>query len=140
MIHYTDTCIFCGQCEAACIADHKGIRCADQWELPFFDRKSACEILLDESAIPVSEPVRGACELLGLDPLYVANEGRFIAMLPGDNVERALRVVRSTELGEGACAIGQVTKPAHPQVSVRTILGVERIVDLLTGEQLPRIC
>ncbi|MDC0720856.1 hydrogenase expression/formation protein HypE [Nannocystis bainbridge] len=92
-------------------------------------------VLLDEPAIPVSEPVRGACELLGLDPLHVACEGRMTLMVPAASVERALAT-----LGSGAARIGQVVE-AHPRVVVlKTGLGGSHTLDLLAGEQLPRIC
>jgi hydrogenase expression/formation protein HypE len=97
-------------------------------------------IALDEPTLPVSEPVRGVCELLGLDPLYVANEGRFVAVVRGADAGRALDVLRSTPLGTDACIIGRVAGDAPPPVTIRTALGVERILDMLSGDQLPRIC
>jgi hydrogenase expression/formation protein HypE len=97
-------------------------------------------ILIEESSIPVCEPVRAACELLGLDPLYVANEGRFISFLPAEQVELAIEILHSSPLGEGACVIGQVGEDETPLVSLKTSLGVHRVLDLLSGEQLPRIC
>ena len=97
-------------------------------------------IELDEAAIPVAPPVASACELLGLDPLYVANEGRLIAVLPADKAGRALGVLRSQPAAREAAIIGKVT-PAHPgTVAMRSPLGGSRIVDLLSGEQMPRIC
>lgn len=103
-------------------------------------RDANCRILLDEAAIPVSEPVRGACELLGLDPYYVANEGRFVVFVSPDKSRRALGLLRTMPQGKDACVIGRVFASTHPQVWAKTILGVERILDMLTGEQLPRIC
>jgi hydrogenase expression/formation protein HypE len=95
---------------------------------------------VEESAIPVRETVRGACELLGLDPLYVANEGRFVALVPAAQAEAALAVMRRHPVACQAAQIGTVTKAHAAQVVLRTVLGTQRILDLLSGEQLPRIC
>lgn len=97
-------------------------------------------ISIDERLIPVREDVQGACEILGFDPLFVANEGRFIAFVPQAQVEIALRIMRSHPLGKHAGAIGQVTDRRSNLVTMRTSIGSSRIVDLLSGEQLPRIC
>ena len=97
-------------------------------------------VAVDEAAIPVSEPVRGACELLGLDPLYVANEGRFVAIVPESQVAAALAVMRRHEAARRAASIGTVMDRSMPPVVLRTVLGTQRILDLLSGEQLPRIC
>jgi hydrogenase expression/formation protein HypE len=86
------------------------------------------------------EDVQGACEILGFDPLYVANEGRFIAFIPQRQLETALQIMRSHPLGENACTIGRVTDNNSNLVTMRTAIGSTRIVDLLSGEQLPRIC
>jgi hydrogenase expression/formation protein HypE len=94
---------------------------------------------LDERAVPVREDVRAACEILGLDPLYVANEGRFVCFLPTRGAERALAILRAHPLGDGACLIGTVANGAG-RVTMRSAIGVRRIVDMLSGEQLPRIC
>jgi hydrogenase expression/formation protein HypE len=97
-------------------------------------------IELEESAIPVAEPVAGACELLGLDPLYVANEGRLVAFVPAETAELALHVMQSHPAAHQPALIGTVTD-AHPGlVELRGLLGGGRIVDLLSGEQMPRIC
>lgn len=95
---------------------------------------------IEEPAVPVLEPVRGACELLGLDPLYVANEGRFVAMVPEAQAEAALSVMRRHSVSGRAVRIGRVTERHSPPVVLRTVLGTHRILDLLSGEQLPRIC
>jgi hydrogenase expression/formation protein HypE len=95
---------------------------------------------LEESAIPIQEAVRGACELLGLDPLYVANEGKLVAIVDSTHAERILEAMRRHPLGRQAQIIGRVTE-AHPGlVTLRTLLGTSRIVDMLAGDQLPRIC
>jgi hydrogenase expression/formation protein HypE len=102
--------------------------------------RSGAGIEIDETALPVREAVRGACELLGLDPLYVANEGKLVAIVAPEAAEAALAALRSHEYGCEAAAIGRVTE-AHPgRVVLRTALGARRVVDMLVGEQLPRIC
>jgi len=95
-------------------------------------------VVLDEARITVSEPVRGACEILGLDPCYVANEGRFIAIVPEDFVVPALDLLR--EINPEAARIGVLAAAPAGQVTLRSVVGVERILDRLSGEQLPRIC
>ncbi len=95
---------------------------------------------LRESAIPVREEVRGACEMLGLDPLYVANEGKLIAIVAPDAAEDVLRAMRNHLYGAQAAIIGRVTDSLAGMVTMRTPLGTSRIVDMLAGDQLPRIC
>ncbi|MDC8448992.1 MAG: hydrogenase expression/formation protein HypE [Nitrospira sp.] len=97
-------------------------------------------MVVEESAIPVSEPVRGACELLGLDPLYVANEGRFVAMVPMQQAEATRAVMRRHEASRHAAHMGVVTDRDPSMVVLRTVVGTHRVLDLLSGEQLPRIC
>jgi hydrogenase expression/formation protein HypE len=97
-------------------------------------------IRLEEAALPVSEPVRGACELLGLDPLYVANEGKLVAVVAAGDASRALQVMRGMNVGRDAAIVGEVTGEAGPMVLVRGGLGFERILDEPTGAPLPRIC
>jgi hydrogenase expression/formation protein HypE len=101
---------------------------------------SRVAIALDEEALPVPDNVRAACEMLGLDPLYVANEGVMIAIVPADHATRALEALRSHPLGGGATMIGRVRRDPVATVVLRTALGGTRIVDLLPGDQLPRIC
>jgi len=102
--------------------------------------RSGVGIEIDEVAIPVREAVRGACELLGLDPLYVANEGKLIAIVAPEAAEMAVTDLRAHEYGREAAIIGRVTE-AHPgRLVLRTALGARRVVDMLAGEQLPRIC
>ncbi len=97
-------------------------------------------IELEEAAIPVSEPVKAACEILGLDPLYVANEGRLVAFIAPQAAERALDILRRHPAARGPAIIGRVTD-SHPRsVVVRSPIGGGRILDLLSGEQMPRIC
>ena len=98
------------------------------------------QIDLDESAIPVSGSVRAACEFLGLDPIYVANEGRFIAIVAAKDAGRAVEALRSHPLGAEARPIGTVSDRRAGLVTLRTTIGTQAIVDMLSGEQLPRIC
>jgi len=95
---------------------------------------------LDAEAVPVRREVRAACELLGFDPLYVACEGRFLAIVPGCDAERALASLRALESGTGTCRIGEVTEGPAGRVLLRTGLGSHRRLERLSGEQLPRIC
>jgi hydrogenase expression/formation protein HypE len=97
-------------------------------------------IELLEDSIPVSEPVAGACELLGLDPLYVANEGRLVAFVPAEAAESVLEIIRSHTSGTEAAVVGTVSKTHAGTVELRGPLGGGRILDLLSGEQMPRIC
>ncbi len=95
---------------------------------------------LDESAIPLRPEVRGACELLGLDPLYVANEGKLIAVVPPEDADRVLASMQAHPLGRNAAIIGTVVADHPALVILRSRVGGERVVALLSGEQLPRIC
>ena len=95
---------------------------------------------LEETAIPVEDVVRGGCELLGLDPLYVANEGRFALFLPAEEADRALEILRATAPpGVRPARVGEVTT-GRGQVRLASVTGSERMLDILSGEQLPRIC
>ena len=97
-------------------------------------------IELDEDTIPVGAPVKAACELLGLDPLYCANEGKLLAVVPQASAERALEIMHSCPEGENAAVIGTVTTRYPGRLVMRTRLGGGRILQKLTGAQLPRIC
>jgi|SRR5689334_4192379 len=97
-------------------------------------------MLLDEAAIPISEEVKGACEILGLDPLYVANEGKLLAIVPANDVKATLESLRSNPLGTDASVIGTVVSEHPGFVMMKTRVGGTRVVDMLSGEQLPRIC
>jgi hydrogenase expression/formation protein HypE len=95
---------------------------------------------IHESSIPLREDVKGACEILGFDPLYVANEGRFISFVPEEAADRVLRLMRTHPLGEQTSLIGTVKNDSPGLVTMRSSIGATRIVDTLSGEQLPRIC
>ncbi|GAB4255252.1 MAG: hydrogenase expression/formation protein HypE [Acidobacteriota bacterium] len=98
------------------------------------------DIRIRESDVPVSEPVRAACEILGLDPLFMANEGRFVLFLPAAQAPTALEILRSLEVTAEARIIGSVEESEGGTVIVESFLGGERLLDLPSGEQLPRIC
>lgn len=97
-------------------------------------------VRLTESALPIKPEVKAACEMLGLDPLYVANEGKLVAVVPPEEAERCLAVMRDHPLGRNATAIGEVVEDHPGMVVMRSLVGGERVVTLLAGEQLPRIC
>jgi len=101
---------------------------------------SGTHIELVETDIPIDEPVRGACELLGLDPLYVANEGKVLAIVAPDSAQRLLELWRRTPGGEQAAIIGKVAAAPAGVVTQKSSIGGSRVVDMMTGEQLPRIC
>jgi hydrogenase expression/formation protein HypE len=101
---------------------------------------SGVGVRLDEAAIPVRAEVRGACEMLGLDPLYVANEGKLMAVVPAEDIGRVLEAMRAHPLGKNAAHIGEVVEDNHSMVIMRSVVGGERVVTMLAGEQLPRIC
>jgi len=103
-------------------------------------QQSRVGIEIEEKAIPVREEVRGACELLGLDPLYVANEGKLVAIVAADAAEDVLKAMQQHPLGRDARMIGTVKKENPGLVTMRTPLGTTRVVDMLAGDQLPRIC
>ena len=97
-------------------------------------------LALDEAKVPVTELVRGACEILGLDPMYVANEGRCVCLLPAAQAEQALAILAEQAPGGPPALIGFVRAGPAGEVTLRSVIGAERIVDRLSGEQLPRIC
>lgn len=95
---------------------------------------------VEEAAMPADPAVQGACEMLGLDPMHVANEGRFVAFVPEAQADRALAALRASPVSAGACRIGKVAEAGVGKVRLRTTIGGWRTVDLPSGEQLPRIC
>jgi hydrogenase expression/formation protein HypE len=97
-------------------------------------------IEIEETALPLRAEVKGTCELLGLDPLYLANEGRLVVFVPEAEVQATLAAMREVDTGTGATIIGRATEGPAGQVTMRTLFGGSRIVDMLVGEQLPRIC
>jgi len=103
-------------------------------------RQARLGIHIAETAIAVCEPVRSACELLGLDPLYVANEGRFVAFVPKNDAERALAILNKELVSQASAVIGSTTVTDAGLVLMTGTIGSTRIVDMLSGEQLPRIC
>ncbi|MBC8392051.1 MAG: hydrogenase expression/formation protein HypE [Deltaproteobacteria bacterium] len=102
--------------------------------------QSSVGIVISEDKISVKDEVKGICELLGFDPLYIANEGKLIAFVGPDDAEAVLEVVRKDRYGQDACIIGEVVSDYPGRVIMKTRIGGSRIVDMLTGEQLPRIC
>jgi hydrogenase expression/formation protein HypE len=103
-------------------------------------RDSGTGIVLFEETLPVRDSVRGACELLGLDPLHIANEGQFLAIVSSDHAESALEALRATPGGEQAVMIGEIREQPASAVLVTTLYGGSRLVDMLVGDPLPRIC
>jgi hydrogenase expression/formation protein HypE len=97
-------------------------------------------IEIDEAALPVNENVRGMCELLGFDPLYVANEGKVVMVVGKEDADQVLKVLKANELGKEASIIGEVVDDHHGRAWLTTGIGGRRIIDMLAGEQLPRIC
>jgi hydrogenase expression/formation protein HypE len=98
------------------------------------------KIAVEEKLIPVREDVHAACEMLGLDPLHVANEGRFVAFVAANDAERALKILRADTVSSQAAIIGKVAEKSAPLVTLRSAIGASRILDMPSGEQLPRIC
>jgi hydrogenase expression/formation protein HypE len=101
---------------------------------------SRAGMVIDERQIPVREAVQGACEILGLDPLYVANEGKLLAIVKSDFAALALQRMREHPLGRDAQVIGEVVSEHAGMVLMKTAIGGTRVVDVMFGEQLPRIC
>jgi hydrogenase expression/formation protein HypE len=103
-------------------------------------REGGCAVVLEEEAIPVRDPVRGACEILGLDPLHIANEGQFLAIVAQEFADAALASLRGAPGGEEAVLIGEIAAEPAATVVTRTRYGGTRVVDMLVGDPLPRIC
>ncbi|MBK7216767.1 MAG: hydrogenase expression/formation protein HypE [Candidatus Promineofilum sp.] len=103
-------------------------------------RQSGVAVVLDERAIPVRPPVVAACEMLGFDPLYVANEGKLLAFVAAEAAPAVLAAMRATRYGEEAVVVGRVQAAPAGRVLLRTAIGSTRVVDMLAGEMLPRIC
>ena len=97
-------------------------------------------MVIEEQKVPIRDEVRGICELLGLDPLYLANEGKLIAICPFQEAEPLLEVMKNHPLGRNAEIIGSVTEENRKKVILQTLIGGHRILDMLTGGQYPRIC
>ncbi len=102
--------------------------------------QSKVSILLEEACILIKPAVSAACEMLGFDPLYIANEGKMIVILPAEEAPKALEILRATQYGQEAVAIGKVLPDSTQRVLMKTVIGTTRIVDVLSGELLPRIC
>jgi hydrogenase expression/formation protein HypE len=105
-----------------------------------FAAASQVGIRLEESSIPVNPAVAGLCELLGLDPLYLANEGKLVAVVPAEAASDVLDAMHQHPVGQAACVVGEVISHPAGTVMMRTGFGTERVVDMLVGDQLPRIC
>lgn len=101
---------------------------------------SGARLSIDETKVPVHAEVRGACEILGFDPFYVANEGRFVAFVKEGQSGRALEILRGHPLSAGAALVGKVSAEKGPLVTVKSQIGTQRVLDMLSGEQQPRIC
>jgi hydrogenase expression/formation protein HypE len=132
---------------AAMLASYRNIRCLRDATsgglatvLNEFAQSSQVGIRISERDVPLREEVKGACEILGLDPLYLANEGKLVTIVPPDGAETVLAAMRVHPTGAGATIIREVTQKRPGMVTMQTIFGGERIVDMLVGEQLPRIC
>ncbi len=97
-------------------------------------------VILDEDSLPVAPMVQGACDMLGIDPIYVANEGKFAAVVPADEAEAAVAALRADPRGASAAVIGEILAQPEGVVALRTAFGGSRIVDMLVGDPLPRIC
>lgn len=105
-----------------------------------FAVSSSVGVHLREAALPIKEVVRGACEILGLDPLYLANEGKLVAIVPGAAAHDVLAAMRANPAGREAAIIGEITAAPVGNVIISTVIGGDRVVDMLVGDPLPRIC
>ncbi len=103
-------------------------------------KQSGVGIVLEETSLPIQPAVAAACEMLGFDPLYIANEGKLLAIVSQDDAEKVLKVMKQTKYGENATMIGSVEGSPSGRLLLRTRLGSTRVVDVLSGELLPRIC
>ncbi len=103
-------------------------------------KQSQVSIRIEELKIPVKEEVLGACEMLGLDPLYIANEGKLVAIVPPENTDKVVKAMRRHKYGKNAAVIGEVSSGHPGRVVMKTIIGSSRIIDMLVGDPLPRIC
>jgi hydrogenase expression/formation protein HypE len=103
-------------------------------------KDSPFALILDENRLPVQPQVLGACDMLGIDPLYVANEGKFVAIVPADEADAAIAALREHPQGADAAVVGEIVPEPHGIVALRTSFGGSRIVDMLVGDPLPRIC
>lgn len=103
---------------------------------------TACElgVIVAETALPIKKPVNSACDILGIDPLYVANEGKIVAVIPPDELQEAMEALRSHPLGADAAVVGEVREEPPSTVLIQTEFGGSRVVDMLVGDPLPRIC
>jgi hydrogenase expression/formation protein HypE len=102
--------------------------------------QSSVGVQIEETTIPVRDAVKGACELLGYDPLYVANEGKLVAVVAANASEKALEIMKGSKYGKDACIIGEIKGENPGKVILKTAMGGSRLVDKLSGEMLPRIC
>jgi hydrogenase expression/formation protein HypE len=102
--------------------------------------QSKVGIRIEEAEIPVKDEVMGACEMLGFDPLYVANEGKMIAIVAAEDADKILKAMKKHRYGKDAAVIGEVVAGHPGRVVMKTLLGSSRIVDMLVGDLLPRIC
>jgi hydrogenase expression/formation protein HypE len=103
-------------------------------------RQAQVGIVIEENRLPLSAEIQGACELLGFDPLYLANEGKLLAFVSAQAADKILEVMRKNKYGIDSCIIGEVVEQNPGRVTMRTSIGGTRIVEMLTGAQLPRIC
>jgi hydrogenase expression/formation protein HypE len=103
-------------------------------------RSSKVGIEIEETAVPISEAVQAACEMLGLDPLYLANEGKLVAVVPADDEERVLAAMRQHRYGVHAAVVGRITEDHPGRVVLKTPFGLRRVIDVHAADQFPRIC
>jgi hydrogenase expression/formation protein HypE len=102
--------------------------------------QSECQIIIEERHIPVQEEVRGVCEILGVDPLFLANEGKMAVLCPPEDTEKVMKVMAQHKYGRAAAIIGEVGKKGRGRLLLNTVIGGAREIDLPTGELVPRIC